>query len=325
VGQGFRRRPGHPDRVRAGRAAAGPDACAGRRLPGDGARGRDGRCVRLLPARPGWRRALDRHRDARAGGRRTRRPSAPGRRHRDRLRRRRRGADQGDLRRPRGVGAVAPARVPARPGHRRGGRGEPARSRGDPRRARHHRVGCDLRRVRGALAGDHPHRAGVPGLPGCAGAVRPGPFRVRAAARGGAPGACGGAGPGAPRAGLDRPSAGRALHRRAGGAGVLRAGEAGPPGRARHVLPGPLPAYQGRAAGAGPARQRPGGRAGRPAAGTARVLPRGLPRLLRAARDAGLPGHARCGPGDRAGPGRGHVLLRRGQADRSGGRRVLPP
>ena len=62
----------------------------------------------------------------------------------------------------------------------------------------------------------------------------------------------------------------------------------------------------------------------RPAEGTPRRLPRGLPGLLRPPRDAGQPGPARRGPGHRAGPRRGHVLLRREQADRPGGRGVLP-
>ena len=48
----------------------------------------------------------------------------------------------------------------------------------------------------------------------------------------------------------------------------------------------------------------------RPAAGTPRGLPRGLPGLLRPERHPGLPADARRGPGDRPGPGRGHVLLR---------------
>ena len=67
VGQGFRRRPRHADRAGSGGAAARPAALAGRRLPGRRARGRHGRGVRLLPARPGWRCAVDRHGDARAG------------------------------------------------------------------------------------------------------------------------------------------------------------------------------------------------------------------------------------------------------------------
>ena len=65
-------------------------------------------------------------------------------------------ADQGDLRRQGRVGAVAPARLPARPRHRRDQGAEPAGGRLHPRRPRHHRVGRHLRRVRGELAVDHP-------------------------------------------------------------------------------------------------------------------------------------------------------------------------
>ena len=76
-------------------------------------------------------------------------------------RRRRRGPDRRVLRRPGRLGAVAAARVPARPGHRRH-QARPSRShRRHPRRARHHRLGRDQRRVRGALAGDHRDRAEV--------------------------------------------------------------------------------------------------------------------------------------------------------------------
>ena len=49
-----------------------------------------------------------------------RRPPAPGRGHRAGRGAGRRGADQGLLRRPRGLGAVAAARLPARAGHRAG-------------------------------------------------------------------------------------------------------------------------------------------------------------------------------------------------------------
>ena len=66
VGQGLRRRPRHADRGRSRGPAARPPALARRRLPGRRTRGRDGRRVRLLPPRPRRRRALDRHRDARA-------------------------------------------------------------------------------------------------------------------------------------------------------------------------------------------------------------------------------------------------------------------
>src|SRR5262249_59574432 len=41
------------------------------------------------------------------------------------------------------------------------------------------------------------------------------------------------------------------------------------------------------------------------------------------ARQRVLAGHAGRRPGDRAGPGRGHVQFRRGRPDRAGGRRVL--
>ena len=69
MGQGLRRRPRHADRAGPRRAPAGPAALAGRRLPGRRPRGRDGRRVRLLPARPGRGGAVDRHRDARARAR----------------------------------------------------------------------------------------------------------------------------------------------------------------------------------------------------------------------------------------------------------------
>ena len=271
VGQGLRRRPRHAHRAGPGRAAARPAARAGRRLPRRRARGRDGRRLRLLPARPGRCRAVHRHRHARPGRRRPRRPPAPRLRHRDRHRRRRRGADPGDLRRPGGLGAVAPPRLPARPGHRRRPAGQPAGDRLRPRRARHHRVGRDQRRVRGQLAGDHPHRRGVHRRahraprrrgPHPFGPVRPGyePLpederRARAAR----------AGPGAARAGLHRPPAGRPLHRHRGGARLPRPREARPAGRARHLLPRPLPAHQGPAAGPRPARHRTARRGRRPA------------------------------------------------------------
>ena len=62
------------------------------------------------------------------------------------------------LRRPGGVGAVAAAGFPARPGHRGDRRGQPAGDRGGAGRARHHRLGRDRRGVRGPVAGDHPDR-----------------------------------------------------------------------------------------------------------------------------------------------------------------------
>ena len=162
MGQGLRRRPRHADRGGPGGAAAGPAARARRRLPRRRARGRDGRRVRLLPARQGRRGAVDRHRDARPRRRRPRRPPAPRLRHRDRHRRRRRGADQGVLRRPGRLGAWR------RPGFQLG-LDIAAIKRHNPQA-----IGCILgghgitawgdtsRGVRGELARHHPHRRGVP-------------------------------------------------------------------------------------------------------------------------------------------------------------------
>jgi rhamnose utilization protein RhaD (predicted bifunctional aldolase and dehydrogenase) len=50
-------------------------------------------------------------------------------------------ADRRVLRGSRRLGAVAAARIPARPGHRAGEEGQPTGDRGDPRRPRHHRLG----------------------------------------------------------------------------------------------------------------------------------------------------------------------------------------
>ena len=61
------------------------------------------------------------------------------------------------------------------------------------------------------------------------------------------------------------------------------------PGRAGHLVPGPLPAHQGQAAGPGPARDGFGGGLGGPAPGAPHGLPGGLPGLLRPARHADSP------------------------------------
>ena len=213
MGQGLRRRPGHAEGVRAGGAPAGPDAGAGRRLPRGRARGRDGRRVRLLPARQGRRGPEHRHRHARPGRRRARRPPAPGLRDRHRHRGGRRGADQGDLRRQGGLGALAAARLPARPGHRRDQGGEPAGGRLHPRRARHHRVGGDLGGVRGQLAVDHRHRGGLHRRAHQGRAVRAGAGGLRRVAGDRAAGPRGRPGPDAALDRLVRPADGRALHR----------------------------------------------------------------------------------------------------------------
>ena len=126
----------HADHRRPGRTAAGPAPRADRGVPGSGARGRDGGRVRLLPARQRWCGAVHRHGHARAGGREARGSPAPGLRDRVRHRGRRRGTDPGLLRGPGAVGAVAAARLPARPGHRGGGRRAPRGHRGDIGRSR---------------------------------------------------------------------------------------------------------------------------------------------------------------------------------------------
>ena len=183
--------------------------------------------------------------------------------------------------------------------------------------------GQTQRRVRGALAGDHRHRAEVHRRArGNHAPVRrnnsPATPRGRAARARRRPHA------GDPRAGLHRPGSARALQRPPGGAGVPRRRQAPGAGRARHVVPGPLPAHQGAADGARPAAGRAARGGDRPPARAARGVPGGLQGLLRAVRDPGLAADARRGPGDRAGARGRHVQLRRGQADRAGGRRVLP-
>ena len=254
---------------RPGRAAAGPDARARRRLPRRRPRGRDGRGLRLLPARQGRRRAVDRHRDARPRRRRARRPPAPRLRHRDRDLGRRRGADPeifGDQvvwvpwRRPGFQLGLDIAEIKAE---------QPAGRRLHPRRPRHHRVGRHQRGVRGQLALDHRHRRDLHrrAHAGPSRSVRPldgyaalpdAERRARAAAL--APTIRG-------IASADRPMVGHFtdadvvldfLGRRAPAAR-----------RARHVVPRPLPPHQGQAAGPRPAGLPPRSRSHRPAPGAA--------------------------------------------------------
>ena len=235
----------------------------------------------------------------------------------------RRGADQGLLRRPGGVGAVAAARLPARAGHRRGQARASRGDRGHPGRSRHHRLGRHQRRVRGALAGDHRHRAAVPGRARPGRAVRPAGSasrcrsaerRTRAAVL--APLIRGLASTDRRQVGhyTDSPAVldflSRARHPALAALGTscpdhfLRT-------KVRPMLLD-LP----------PERLCRGGRG--PAARAARGLPGGLPRLLRTARGGLLAADARRGPGHRASAGRRDVQLRRGRADRAGGGRVLP-
>ena len=144
LGQGFRRRPRHVDRKGTCSSTTGSASVAGRRVPRCRARRRDGRCIRLLPARPWRRRAVHRHRDARPG----RRAHHVDHLHPDAGIAFATAADGEELtrrvlRRPGGLGAVATAGFPARAGDRRGARSPSGRHRGDPRRARDHRLGFD--------------------------------------------------------------------------------------------------------------------------------------------------------------------------------------
>ena len=164
-------------------------------------------------------------------------------------------------------------------------RGQPAGDRLRPRRPRHHRVGrrraseCEANSLR-----DHPHRRGVHRRARPAGAVRrrarPATSRCPTAERRARAAAL------APvirgLASTDRPQVGHFTDADVG-AGLPRPRRAPAAGRAGHVLPGPLPAHQGAAAGARPAADRAARGRDRPAARTARRLPRGLRRLLRAA------------------------------------------
>ena len=164
--------------------------------------------------------------------------------------------------------------------------GPPGRDRGDPGRPRHHGLGRDERRVRGALAGDHRDRRSVSWTTrGRSDPFGPGNPGLPAAARRRAPGPRGCPGAGHPRPGL------APTGRRSGTSPTPRAvldflagAEHPRAGRARHLLPGPLPAHQGAAAGARPAAVGPAARGDRPAGRAARGLPRGLPGVLRAAR-----------------------------------------
>ena len=243
-----------------------------------------------------------------------RRPPAPGLRDRAGHRGRRGEADRGVLRRPGGLGALAPPRLPARPGHRGGearrtrrpsasswaGTGSPRGARPATRREANSleiiRAGAGV--PRRARRGRAVRRRSCPGNEPLPEAER----RAKAAA----------IFPTVRGPGLHRPAPGRPLHRQRRRARVPLPREARPAGRAGHVLPGPLPAHQGQAAGGGPARRR------RPLEETvarlrraARRLPRRLPGLLRAARRPGLAADARRRPGHRAGARRRDVLVRR--------------
>ena len=104
---------------------------------------------------------------------------------------------------------------------------------------------------------------------------------------------------------------------------LARASTRGWPRWARQ-LPRPLPAHQGQAAGARPAGRRAASRSRSPGcASCTRRTATDYQAYYDRHADAGLAGDPRRRPADRAGARRRHVQLRQGQADRPGRRRVL--
>ena len=232
------------------------------------------------------------------------------------------------LRRPRGLGAVAPAGLPARPRHR----GDPARrtrrpsarssaaTASPPGATPRDECEADSLEIIGTAAAVH-RRARPAGAvrPAASRAIEPLPPRPSAAR---APPPC------CPLvrglASTDRPQVGHYTddRRRARLPGP-RASTRGWP-RSGTSLPRPLPAHQGPAAGARPAAD--GAARGRHRA-AARAA-RGVPRRLRAPTTSATrrPTARRCAAPTRRSswcPGVGMFSLRRGQADRAGRRRVL--
>ncbi len=229
------------------------------------------------------------------------------------------------LRRPRGLGAVAPARLPARPGHRRHQGGQPAGDRRASSAATASPPGARPRRSakRNSL---HIIRTAEAFLTERGRAEPFGPVlpRYDAAAGGRAPGAGRRAGPGDPRPRLPGPAAGRPLHRLRGRAGLPGARPStpgsrrwAPPARTTSCAPRsarwswtcpPTPRSTGPSPGCGNCTPRTG-RSTRPT--TTGTPPPDSPAMRGA------------DPAIVLVPGVGHVLLRQGQADRAGRRRVL--
>ena len=240
-----------------------------------------------------------------------RRPPAPRLRHRARDRRRRRGADPRVLRRPGGLGAVAAARLPARPRHRR----DPARptrrrsasssaATASPPGARPARSARrnSLEIIRHRASGSSPSTGGpsrsapwCPGTSRCRDAER----RARAAAllpvlRG--------------LASTDRPQVGHFTDSDVV-LDFLAREKLAPARRARHLVPRPLPAHQGPPARRSTCRRRAARGRRRPAARAARRLPRGLRAPTTSATPTpDIAADARRRPGDRARARRRHVL-----------------
>ena len=233
-------------------------------------------CTRAWSARTRWSRRSTTACTARAGrprpstprctgwSSRARRSPAPGLRHRAGHGGRRGELTARVLRRQGGVGAVAPARVRAGPGHRRDQGGAPAG----------HRRACWAGTV--SPPGATPARSAKPTH--CGSSAPPSEFLAE---RGGpsrsAPVVAGcEALPEAERrakaAALFPTSAGIASHGPAGGRPLhrlrrvldfLARAKLAAAGRARHLVPRPLPAHQGQAAGAGPAADAPSRRSSR--------------------------------------------------------------
>ena len=157
----------------------------------------------------------------------------------------------------------------------------PAVGRLHPRRPRDHGLGRHQRGGRDQLAVDHRHRRRLHRRAQQGGAVRAGAGRLRRAAGDGAARQGGGAGGDAAVDRLGGCADGRSLQRRRTGAGVPGLDRAPAPGGAGHLLPGSLPADQGEAAGAGPARRRERRGLDRPVEGAPRGVPGRLPGLLR--------------------------------------------
>ena len=134
-----------------------------------------------------------------------------------------------------------------------------------PRRPRHHRVGRHQRGVRDELALDHPHRRALHRRALQGRAVRPGARGVRAAAGGRAPRQGRRARADDPRASPRRTGRWSATSPTPTSCSTSWPRRAPAPGRARHVLPRPLPAHQGQAAGARPAGRRARSRSASPA------------------------------------------------------------
>ncbi len=267
---------------------------------------------------------VHRHRDARARRRPARRPPAPRLRDRAGHGRRRRGADQGVLRRPGGVGRLAPARLPARSRHRRGEARPTRRRSGSCSAATASRPGArpprSARRTRWRSSGPRPSSSSGTArrsrsAPSCRATSRCPETERHAKAAALAPVIRGLASTDARQLGhYDDSDVVLEFLAREKLQPLAELGTSCPDHFLRTKVRPLVVDVPVLGLGRGD-----GGAAAR----AARGVPRGLRRLLRAARHPRQPADARRRPGDRAGARRRHVQLRQGQADRPCGRRVL--